>query len=109
MSGTLFTVFLVVASGISCGLILLIAQWISPFFKIGIEILIIYFCISARSLEDAAMEIHDCLRRNLVDDARKKVALVVGRDVDSYEQEGISRAVVETASDGSSGSLRLAE
>ena len=45
------------------------------------------------------MEIYDCLSRKRVADARKKVAFVVGRDVDSYGQEGISRAVVETVAE----------
>ena len=99
MSGALFTAFLVVVGGILCALVLHTAQWIDPLLKNGIEIVIIYFCISARSLEDAAMEIYDCLKHNRVTDARKKVAFIVGRDVDSYEQVGISRAVVETVAE----------
>jgi adenosylcobinamide-phosphate synthase len=99
MSGVLFTAFLVVFSGILCALVLHTAQWIHPWIANGIEIVIIYFCISARSLEDAAMEIYKCLGHNRVADARKKVAFIVGRDVDSYEQEGISRAVVETVAE----------
>jgi adenosylcobinamide-phosphate synthase len=99
LSGALFTAFLVAVSGLLCYLVLHAAQLISPWLRTGIEIVLIYFCISARSLEDAAMEIYNCLRRSQVDDARKKVALIVGRDVNGYEQEGISRAVVETVAE----------
>ena len=99
LSGTLFTAVLVVGTGIVTVLILCVAQWLHAWVKICIEIILIYFCISARSLEDAALEIHACLRQNKLRDARKKVALIVGRDVDNYEEAGISRAVVETVAE----------
>jgi adenosylcobinamide-phosphate synthase len=75
------------------------AQWMSPLAKSSIEIIFIYFCISARSLEDAAMEIHQDLIQREVDKARKKAALVVGRDLDDYREGGLSRATVETVAE----------
>jgi adenosylcobinamide-phosphate synthase len=99
LSGALFCTFLVALTGISAVVLLLIAQWIHPWLKTGLEIILIYFCISARSLEDAALEIHAYLRQSKVADARRNVALIVGRDVTRYDEAGISRAVVETVSE----------
>lgn len=99
ISGFVFTVFLVVVTGMLTWLVLQTAQWLSPFVKNGIEIILIYFCLSARSLENAAMEIHQNLLQHEVDTARKKVALVVGRDVDAYGEEDLSRATVETVAE----------
>jgi adenosylcobinamide-phosphate synthase len=99
MSGFIFTIFLVVGTGFLTWLVLQCAQWLSPIAKSCIEIIFIYFCISARSLENAAMEIHQHLRQHEVDKAREKVALVVGRDVDQYAAEGLSRATVETVAE----------
>jgi adenosylcobinamide-phosphate synthase len=45
------------------------------------------------------MEIHAILLQNNVVEGRKKVAMVVGRDVAQYNEEGISRAVVETVAE----------
>jgi len=45
------------------------------------------------------MEIYDCLMQNKVTQARQKVALVVGRDVDKYPAAGIARATVETVAE----------
>ena len=45
------------------------------------------------------MEIYDCLMQNKVKQARQKVALVVGRDVDQYDEEEIARATVETVAE----------
>lgn len=99
LSGALFCTFLVALTGISAVVLLLISQWIHPWLKTGLEIILIYFCISARSLEDASLEIHTYLRQNKVADARRNVALIVGRDVTRYDEAGISRAVVETVSE----------
>ena len=99
VSGFIFTTFLVIAAGVLTWLVLQIAHWLSPYAKNGIEIILIYFCISARSLEKAALEIHRDLVAHKVMAARKKVAMVVGRDVDKYGEEGLSRATVETVAE----------
>jgi len=99
ISGALFTSFHVLITGVSALLILHAAHWIHPLVKNCFEIILIYFCISVRSLEDAAMEIHRYLLGNRLKEARKKIALIVGRDVENYEQEGISRAAVETVAE----------
>ena len=99
VSGFLFTIFLVVVTGMLTGLVLQSAQWLSPLVKSSIEIIFIYFCISARSLENAAMEIHQDLIQHEVDKAREKSALVVGRDLDDYREDALSRATVETVAE----------
>lgn len=63
------------------------------------EIVVIYYCLSIRSLRDAAMEIYDLLKTNTVDTARKRVSFIVGRDVDRYEAPDIARATVETVAE----------
>jgi adenosylcobinamide-phosphate synthase len=95
-NGALFCAFLVTMATAAGAALLAIAHWIHPWLKIALEIIVIYFCISVRSLEDAALEIHDCLRQHNAAEARKKVALIVGRDVTRYGEPDISRAVVET-------------
>ena len=99
LAGALFCAFLVLLTGVLAIGLLYVAQWIHPWLKLTLEVILIYFCISIRSLEDAAMEIHAMLLQNEVEEARKKVAMIVGRDVTQYEEEGISRAVVETVAE----------
>ena len=99
LAGALFCAFLVAMTGILAAGLLYLGQWIHPWLKISLEVILIYFCISVRSLENAAMEIHECLLQHKVAEARKKVAMIVGRDVTRYDQEGISRAVVETVAE----------
>jgi adenosylcobinamide-phosphate synthase len=99
LGGTLFAVLLISGTWMLTYCVIKTAVWINPWLGCGIEIIIIYFCISARSLEDAALEIHGCLKRKEVVLARGKVAMIVGRDVGRYDEEGIARAVVETVAE----------
>jgi adenosylcobinamide-phosphate synthase len=98
-SGTLYAAFLIIGTWLLTYLVVGALERIHPLLGSGLEIVLIFFCLSARSLEAAAMEIYDCLIQNKVTQARQKVALVVGRDVDRYDEEGIARATVETVAE----------
>ncbi|UCD81049.1 MAG: cobalamin biosynthesis protein CobD [Desulfobacterales bacterium] len=98
-AGLVFAAALIIGTWVLTYLVVALSAAIHPWLSYGIEIIIIYFCIAARSLEEAAIEIRDCLVQNRVNDARHKVALVVGRDVAQYDAGGIARAVVETVAE----------
>jgi adenosylcobinamide-phosphate synthase len=98
-SGLLFAMALVLGTWSLTALSLAVANDLHPMLKIGLEITFIYYCISARSLKDVAMEVSRCLEHKNIERAKKKVALIVGRDVDKYEEAGIARAAVETVAE----------
>jgi adenosylcobinamide-phosphate synthase len=98
-SGALYAAFLIISTWLLTFLALEALDRIHPALKSGLEVILIFFCISARSLAEAAMEIQACLVQKKVNQARKKVSLVVGRDVDGYDEAGIARAVVETVAE----------
>lgn len=73
--------------------------WLHPLVGFVVETVLLFYCLSARSLRDAAMEIHALLARNEVDAARGAVAMIVGRDVHHYGRDDIARATVETVAE----------
>ncbi len=99
VSGAIFAAALVLCTWATTLLLLLAAQAFHPVVKIIIEIVFIYYCISAQSLQDAAMDVSRSLAQKELKAARTKVALIVGRDVDDYQADGIARAAVETVSE----------
>jgi adenosylcobinamide-phosphate synthase len=99
VSGAIFAAALVLCTWATTVLLLLAAQAFHPVVKIIIEIVLIYYCISAQSLQDAAMDVSRSLAQKQLKAARTKVALIVGRDVDDYQADGIARAAVETVSE----------
>ena len=98
-AGTLFSVTLVVATGLLALLLLTLIDDVHPVAGLIARIILLYFCLSAKALIDAAMEIYRLLENHQVDTARQKVSLIVGRDVTRYEKNDIARATVETVAE----------
>ncbi len=98
-SGTLFAVVLILGVWLLSFLALEAVHRIHPLLKNLLDIIMIYYCISARSLEDAAREVAQCLSKKKLPQAKRKVALIVGRDIDNYKEDGLARATVETVAE----------
>lgn len=98
-SGSVFTATLAIGTWGITALLLLAAQAFQPVMKDFLEIILIYYCLSARSLDDSAMDVSRCLKQRELKDAKAKVALIVGRDVNDYQEDGIARAAVETVAE----------
>jgi len=96
ISGAFFSISLIGATWILTLMLVNLTRLIHPLVTTGVEILLIYYCISIRSLDSSAMEIHRALIEKRLQDAKAKVALIVGRDVGNLKEEGIARATVET-------------
>ncbi len=98
-------------SGLFYSLSLILGTWLVTFFFLKImfllhpaayavmEIVLIYYCISSRCLQKAAMDVGSALKKDGLDSAKKKLAFIVGRDIDGLTQEGVSRAAVETVAE----------
>jgi adenosylcobinamide-phosphate synthase len=99
VSGAIFASVFVLGTWTITELLVWAAQALHPAAKISIEIVLIYYCLSARSLQDAAMDVSRSLVKKDLKAAKTKVALIVGRDVDDYQADGVARAAVETVSE----------
>lgn len=99
ISGALFAAFLILGTWVLTFVIVKTAWSIHPVLKVFIEIVLIYYCISVRSLEKAAMDVYRALKQNRLDHAKEKVSLIVGRDVDKLTKNGVARATVETVAE----------
>ncbi len=97
--GGVYAVFLILGTWLLTFLVLAAAHRVHPFCKTLIDIILIYYTISIRSLDDAAMEVKKCLQKKQVQAAKKKVAMIVGRDIDKYNEDGLARATVETVAE----------
>ncbi|MEE4261630.1 MAG: adenosylcobinamide-phosphate synthase CbiB [Desulfobacteraceae bacterium] len=99
IAGALFAVGLITGTWLLTYFLLVAVNSLHPMLKNAFEIIFIYYCISAGSLEEAALEIKHLLKNKDITGAREKVALVVGRDVTSYRETDIARATVETVAE----------
>ncbi|WMY75303.1 adenosylcobinamide-phosphate synthase CbiB [Buttiauxella selenatireducens] len=84
--------------GVAWGL-LHIANAIHPAFGWIVEVWMIFTVLAARSLDDAARDVEQPLRAGNLEESRKKLAWIVGRDTSQLHMPQINRAVVETVAE----------
>ena len=61
-----------------------------------------YYLLAARSLRDESMKVCDSLRKGDIQEARRNVSMIVGRDTAGLDGEGIAKAAVETVAENTS-------
>ena len=98
-AGLFFALFLIVAAWGAAWFVHASARGIHPAFGTGVDILLVWFCISARSLESAAMKVAEPLNMRRTEKAKEQLARIVGRDTHNLTETGIARAGVETVAE----------
>lgn len=77
-------------------LIIYFANKINFYFGLLIEI---YFCfqiLATKSLKTESMKVYEPLKNNDIDNARKYLSFIVGRDTQGLDEKAITKATVET-------------
>ena len=98
-AGLAFALSLILGTWVLAALVTGLAWQIHGLLGFVVETVLLFYCLSACSLRQAAMEIHASLSKGQVDQARGQVAMIVGRDVDRYQADDIARATVETVAE----------
>ncbi|WP_160687822.1 adenosylcobinamide-phosphate synthase CbiB [Clostridium sp. C2-6-12] len=72
------------------------ARFINIYFGTILEGVLIYFCISSKGLVVEGYKVIKFLLKEDLEEARKQLSFIVGRDTGSLSKEGVVRAVIET-------------
>ncbi len=92
---------LIIPAGITAGL-LYVAGLIHPICTIVLTCIIDAQMLAARNLRDASHKVYVALKRGDTEGARFAVSMIVGRDTESLDEAGITRAAVETVAENTS-------
>jgi len=97
------TAAMVITSTVVTVLALMVAAFLlHPVAGVVVSVLLFYFSIAPRDLYDHAAAVRDALRAGDLALARKRVGMIVGRDTDLLDEEGVARATVESVAESSS-------
>lgn len=99
LAGMAFALTLIMLTFIICIITMKIASAIAPIVGTCVEVLMLYFCISACSLKQEALAVLNALEREGLEAAKKRLAMIVGRDVAPLDEEGVRRAALETVAE----------
>ncbi len=99
LSGGLLAGVLILGTWLFARLVLILAFMLHPLVSYLFEAVLVYYCLSARSLAAAAREVALILETKGLDPARQKLGLIVGRDVDQLTETGVAQGAVETVAE----------
>ena len=95
----------VLVTGLSTGaavLALWLCRHIHPLLAFVVEALLCYQLLAARSLRDESVKVYRALRDGTLEEARKAVSMIVGRDTERLDEAGVAKAAVETVAENAS-------
>lgn len=101
-AGGIMVIVILAATALISGAVLYIGYHIHPMVGFVIESVMCYQILAARCLQKESMLVHDVIVTGDIKRARKQVAMIVGRDTEKLDEEGVIRAAVETVAENTS-------
>ena len=98
-------VLLVLTSGITAGCawgLLFLAGRIHPYARFALETVMCFQLLATKSLKDETMKVYAALSEGDLKKARHAVSMVVGRDTETLDDTGVTKAAVETVAENAS-------
>jgi len=95
-----FVVVIVVAG--SSFFVLRFLRNINFWLGLGAESIMCWQCIAAKGLKKESMKVYYALKNMDIEGARQAVSMIVGRDTETLDEEGMIKATVETVAENTS-------
>lgn len=83
-------------------LLLMVAYGAHPYLGILAESVMTYQILAAKCLKVESMKVYQCLKKGDLEAARKAVSMIVGRDTEALDAEGVAKAAIETVAENTS-------
>ncbi len=100
--GMLLAVIVPVSVMAVTAILLLAAYFIHPYAGMAVETLMTYQILAAKCLKTESMKVYGHLKSKNLKQARKALSMIVGRDTESLDQEGVIKAAIETIAENTS-------
>ncbi len=82
--------------------LLVLAYVVHPCLGIAVETVMTYQTLAAKCLKVESMKVYRCLKEEDLAAARKAVSMIVGRDTEVLDEEGVAKAAIETVAENTS-------
>lgn len=100
--GLILVLIVISLTALVTSIVLIGAYLINPILGMVIEAILSFYILAAKSLKVESMKVYYALKNKSINEARYAVSMIVGRDTDSLDKEGIIRAAVETVAENTS-------
>ena len=99
--GVLWLLTVSISGGVPFALLYACAH-VSPWLRLAVESLMCWQILAARSLRDESMKVYAALKTGDLEKSRYAVSMIVGRDTQYLDEQGVTRAAVETVAENCS-------
>lgn len=100
--GILMTALVLLITGAVSYLLLAISYRTAPLLGMAVESVMTYQILAAKCLKVESIKVYHRLRENDLEGARKAVSMIVGRDTQQLDEEGVAKAAIETVAENTS-------
>ena len=100
--GRLLVVAVTGSTVCTAAVLLVVSYMVHPCLGIAVETIMTYQTLAAKCLKVESMKVYRCLREENLAAARKAVSMIVGRDTDVLDEEGVAKAAIETVAENTS-------
>lgn len=98
MKGALFSIILILSSFLVIFFIVKGLNYINPYLSVAFSSLVVFFCLAGKTLIDEVRNVFVAVDSS-VEEGRKQVARIVGRDTSALSPQQIRTAALETLSE----------
>lgn len=102
LAGVLLWIVVAAVSGLVPAGILIVCYRIHPAVYLVAATVMCYQMMATKCLRDESRKVYDALRDGELEQSRRQVAMIVGRDTDRLDAEGVAKAAVETVAENTS-------
>lgn len=100
--GAVLTFLVILITGMVSFAILAGAYRIHSFAGVFVESVMTYQILAMKCLKVESMKVYKSLTTETIKEARKAVSMIVGRDTEVLDEEGVTKAAVETVAENTS-------
>lgn len=97
----LWLIVVVISTALPIALLWL-CHWISPWLRLAVESIMCWQILATKSLRDESMKVYHALKSGDIEQSKYAVSMIVGRDTQSLDDVGVTRAAVETVAENTS-------
>ncbi len=100
--GMILALTVIVLSAVCPLIILIICYRINIYAGVIVQGVMCYYLIAAKCLKTESMKVYSAIEKDDTEGARYAVSMIVGRDTDRLDRNGIIKAAVETVAENTS-------
>jgi adenosylcobinamide-phosphate synthase len=100
--GLMLVIIVLLSTVIITTIILILSYKINIYFGTIVEAIMTYQILATKCLKVESMKVYNSLKNQTLEEARKAVSMIVGRDTQCLDEIGVAKAAIETVAENTS-------